>query len=471
MKDNVGVLMPVASLPGNHGIGDFGSSCTNFIKWLKKENYKYWQVLPLNPLGPGHSPYMSTCSKAIDERYICLDDLVKEGLLPISTPKYMAKSTSIKYEKVLAFKRKWLYIAYQNYMMGDTKEMKKWIKQNEWVIHFATYLAFWGHNDYSKWNTWKNSEIHYFENHKNPPKKYQNEIYFTIFMQFIALKQWNKVRKIAKRNGISLIADCPFYVGYDSVDCYMNKEQFRFDDKYNPTVVSGVPPDAFSDVGQLWGTPVYDFGKMYNRGFDFLIDRIYSIASMCDILRLDHFRAFDTYCVIPSGDENALRGVWEVGPRNAFFDKLYEKHPDIKLIAEDLGELFPSVGELRDHYALPGMFIVEFSLTDWKAYSHANSIVYTGTHDNQTLVSWFNELTDADKAIISQRLNYPNDLFKAIVHFAWNTPSKMTIFPLNDLLGLDDKARINVPGTTDDRNWTWKVKDSSFTKRVKYHNV
>ena len=467
MKENVGVLMPIASLPANHGIGDFGKNSYEFIKWLKKHHYKYWQILPLNPMGPGSSPYMSMCSQAIDIRYISLDMLVSEGLLD-KVPNFQAKSTFIKFMDVEAFKRKWLFKAYKNFLKGPQNGFKRFKTANKWATYYGTYLALKKKNGGEVWNKWSKKDITYFDKHSTAPKTYLNEINFEIFMQYIACKQWAKLWAFARKKGIKIIADCPFYVGIDSVDCWLHKDQFLMDENYNPTMVSGCPPDAFSDDGQLWGTPIFDFAKMKQDGYSFLIERIGYLTNTCDILRLDHFRAWDTYCVIPAEDDNARRGVWWEGPRYDFFDAFYKKYPNASLIAEDLGDLFPGVHELRDHYHLPGMYIMQFCIFDYDMVSKETQIVYPGTHDNQTFWGWFKSLTEKDLAFLNRRFNYPKNLYNTIVEYTWNVPSYMTIFALQDLLKLDDKARINLPGTMGEPNWCWKLKDMSWMKKVKY---
>jgi 4-alpha-glucanotransferase len=242
------------------------------------------------------------------------------------------------------------------------------------------------------------------------------------------------------------------------------------DENHHPTLVSGCPPDAFSDDGQLWGTPIYDFEKMKQNGYSTLVQRIGYLASNCDILRLDHFRAFDTYCVIPAEDTNARRGEWKVGPREAFFDALYAKYPNINLIAEDLGDLFPSVLELRDKYNLPGMYIVEFTIFDLNQVSKPTQIVYPGTHDNQTLYGWLKTLPKENIEFLKRRFNNPKDMYKTIFEYIWNLPSLMTIFQLQDLLKLDDRGRINWPGTVGEPNWCFKFRDFSWQKKVKFFN-
>ena len=452
MKKNVGILLPVSSLPGKHGIGDFSVFAFEFIDWLKEHHYRYWQILPLNPVGPGNSPYMTLCSEAIDIRYISLQDLVDEGLLK-RVPDFHPKATSVDYNKTLAFKDKYLRKAFKK----STYNLYRFKKENPWAVEYAKYLILKRINDNRIWNEWWIKEV---------PENEKQEVDYHVWCQYIAQKQWNKIFKYASNNGIQLIADCPFYVGLDSVDCYLNKEEFKFDENNRPTVVSGCPPDAFSDDGQLWGTPIYNFEKMKENGYRFLINRIARLASQCHYLRLDHFRAFDTYCEIPAEDDNARRGQWLVGPRTDFFDRLFEQYPDIKIIAEDLGEMFDSVIELRDHYHLPGMRVYEFCIFDDLPESDA-FVVYPGTHDNQTLSGWYKSLPEWNINFLKKKFNNPRNLYNAIFDYIWNVGSFITIFQLQDLLKLDDRARINSPGTIGDPNWCWKLKDMSWKNKIK----
>lgn len=456
MKDNLGVLFPVASLPGRHGIGDFGKPSFDFVKWLKKNGFHYWQVLPLNPIGPGDSPYMSTCSFALETRYISLDELVNVGLLA-KVPSHKPFTSKVDYVDVNNFKEKYLYKAFKKFMKKPFKGYKKFKKDNPWLVPYAIFLELRKRHYYNPWNRWPKEDLRYFDL-KRVPDEFKEVVEYESFKQFIAFKQWNKVRKLAHRMGITIIADCPFYVGIDSIDCLLNRDQFLLDDLYHPTVVSGCPPDAFSDDGQLWGTPIYDFKKMKEDHYSFLIDRLASYMKTCDLLRLDHFRAFDTYCVIPAEDENARRGKWENGPAYDFFDELYRKYPDIKLIAEDLGDLFPSVLELRDHYNLPGMYIVEFTIFDKEAMSTPKQIVYPGTHDNQTMLGWLKTLPEENVKFLKVKFGEKANLFDAVFKYILCLPSMMTIFQYQDLLKLDDKARINYPGTVGTHNWSFKLK-------------
>ena len=454
-KRNVGVLLPVFSLPGNHGIGDFSNYAFEFIDWLKNHKYHYWQILPLNPIGPGNSPYITVCSEAFDVRYISLDKLVEQGLLD-KVHKHHAEVGRVNYQDVLAFKEKYLRRAYKNSKIS----FKKFTKENPWVTEYAKYLVLKNINDNKPWNEWIIKKI---------PNFAEDEINFHIWCQYIALSQWNAIKKYANKNGVKIIADCPFYVGLDSVDCYLNKDEFMMDEHYNPTVVSGCPPDAFSDDGQLWGTPIYNFEKMKDNNYKFLINRIACLASRADILRLDHFRAFDTYCVIPAGDENARRGEWKIGPRNDFFDNLFKQYPDIQIIAEDLGLLFDSVHELRDYYKLPGMRVIQFVAFE-ELKENDNIILYPGTHDNQTLYGWLKSLDKEHKTILRKEYKGSKDIYGSLFNEIWNMTSRITIFPVQDLIKLDDNARINHPGTVGPHNWTFKFKNMKFLETVKYGN-
>ena len=453
IKKNVGVLLPVASLPGNNGIGDFSIYAYQFIDWLKEHHYAYWQILPLNPLGPGDSPYVTVCSEAIDIRYIDLSYLVDLGLLK-KVPDFQKLSTSINYHEVLLFKDRYLRKAFKK----STYNLNRFKKENPWVVAYAEYLVLKSNNDNKPWNEWTNLTA---------DESCVKEINYHIWCQYLAYKQWKKLLSYARSMGVKIIADCPFYVGLDSVDCFLHQDEFLLDENHQPTFISGCPPDDFSDDGQTWGTPVYNFENIKENNYSFLVNRILHLAKHCDILRLDHFRAFDTYCVIPAGDENARRGVWRVGPRTDFFDELYRRSPDIKIIAEDLGDLFDSVIELRDHYNLPGMRIMEFNIFD-NIEESDKVVVYPGTHDNQTLYGWLKSLGEWHINFLKEKFHHPKSLYKAVFEHIWNMNSYMTIFQLQDLLKLDDKTRINYPGTVGKPNWCFKLKDMSWINKVKY---
>ena len=469
MNKNLGILLSVSSLPSRHGIGDFGESCYKFIDWLADHQYKYWQVLPINPLGPGYSPYMSTCSNAIEYRYISLDFLTQKGLLK-KAPDFDKDSEAVNFFEVGEFKKEYLYKAYQKFMKKHAETIHKFKFREPWVAKYATFEVFKWKNDNKQWNEWREEDRDYFLHHKNPPRHLMNDINFVIFLQYVALKQWKRILNYARKKNIKIICDMPFYVGFDGVECWLNRDQFSIGPDNKLFEVGGVGPDAFSDIGQLWGTPIYNFERMKQDGYQLLVDRVGYLAKLCDYLRIDHFRAFDTYYVIPGDKTDAREGVWKIGPRSEFFHKLYEKYPGINLIAEDLGDLRPEVLELRDEFNLPGMFISEFTIFDLKNLSTDRQIVYPGTHDNETLWGWYLNRTPQEKDFLKWRMNDYNDetLYDTIVKYIYTIPSLMTIFQLQDILKLDNSARMNYPGTVGSPNWRWKLKDFSWVKEVKY---
>ena len=468
IKDNLGVLLPVASLVGRHGIGDFGPDAYRFIDWLKKENYRYWQFLPLNPLGPGNSPYMPTCSEALEYRYICLDKIKNLE----NVPSFRAHAETVDYEKVGAFKERWLRKSFRLYQKTGMGKLKRYIKENKWLIPYACFETFKALHNGDSWNKWAPKYRDYFQKHHQIPAKHRDEVLYRCYVQMLAHEQYDRLFAYARKQGIKLIADMPFYVGFDSVEVWLHRDQFLLDENNKQTFEGGVPPDAFSDVGQLWGSPIYDFEKMKKDDYSLLVNRVGYLATSCDLLRLDHFRAFDTYYVIPAGMPDAKIGEWKIGPRHGFFDALYKKYPNVNLIAEDLGDLFDSVLELRDDYELPGMFISEFTIFDLENLSNRRLIVYPGTHDNETLYGWLLNRKPEEIEFIKQRLNLKSskNLFKEIFDYIRNLPSYMTIFQLQDLLKLDNKARLNEPGTVGYPNFAWKLRDWKWVNRVHFRN-
>ena len=467
MRDNLGVLLPVSALPADYGIGDFSKYAFQFIDWLKENKYVYWQILPLNPVGPAYSPYLTTCSKAIDIRYIDLEQLAEEKLLA-KAPEKVPNSGRISYENAYELKRKALNTAFNNYIKGDISELEKFKKKNHWSVEFAIYLILKEKNNNTPWNTWKKEDFDFFKYNQTIPAKYLKRVNFEVFMQMIARKQWDKILSYAHKNKLKIIADLPFYVGYDSIDCWMNRDQFMMDKNNSPKQVGGCPPDAFNEDGQLWGSPIYNFKKMKKDNYKFLIDRLVYIYKMCDCVRLDHFRAFDTYYVIPAKDKTAKNGVWKKGPGKEFFKLLFKKEKNIELIAEDLGgETVPGVRDLRKKFNLPGMYVFQIGVFSPDLRPDKDTIVYTGTHDSETLYGWLSNLSEEAVRDLRMMFGQPNDLYEKLLKHTINLPSRFTVLPLQDLLMLGNDARINCPGFITNKNWTWKLKDFEILKKKK----
>ena len=453
-----GILLPISSLPSDYGIGDFGPNAKKFILWLKERDFSYWQILPINPLGPGWSPYMTTCSEALDPRFISLDELKKDKLLDSVKP-YCKDNQYVDFYNAYQFKEKYLKKAYARFKKEKRAGLEKFIKANKWVIGFAMFTIFDKKNETRAWNTWPEEEKNYFKYNKTYTKEYKKEAEYIIFLQYIAYKQWKNVLRFAHKHDIKIIGDLPFYVGYSSVDCWINRDYFDLDESYNPRTVAGCPPDAFAAEGQLWGNPCYDFAKMKKNNFKFLINRLGAIGKVCDIVRLDHFRAFEKYYAIPGGSINAVNGEWRDGPAYDFFNAFFKKYKNIDIIAEDLGFMTQSVYDLRDHYNLPGMNVLQFTTLDHNWWNRDNMIVYTGTHDNETTKGWIDHLSWDERCHLAWVLQKDphDDLLEAFIARAYNMPGKMIIIPMMDYMRLGNEARLNTPSTLGSPNWEWKL--------------
>lgn len=456
-----GILMAVSALPSRHGIGDFGDSCYELIDFLDATGCKLWQILPLNPLGYGNSPYQPYSSIAMDELYISLDELTKDGLLP-KVPSFRADAKTVAYEEVRKFKREYLKNAFAKFK--STKEFETFCEQ-KWVYEFAVFMTFKHLNNEVCWNEWEQKYQDWIHDHNSVDvDKYSDDIRFEMFIQYILRKQWKSVKTYANKKHIQIVGDMPIYVGIDSLDVWSNQNAFLLDDKSRPTFIAGVPPDYFSATGQRWGNPIYDWKYLEEHNFDFWIERLKGSADLFDMIRIDHFRAFDTYWKIPASCPTAIEGEWIEAPGYALFDLIKKELPELHIIAEDLGDLRKEVLVLRDHYNLPGMKIVQFTFNpngedDFE--DRKNMITYTGTHDNDTIRSWYASQSYSWKK--KTRLFFKENgytyshAWENFVAFALDSVADYAIIPVQDILGLGNAGRINVPGTVGSPNWEWKL--------------
>lgn len=462
-----GLLLAISSLPSQFGIGDLGKSAYEFVDILKQANTKIWQVLPLTPLGFGNSPYQSSSSFAGDEIYISLEKLADYGLLEESSLKNLnANFDKVEYELVRNFKDNYLEEAFSNFQSSKDKfeqEYNDFIAQNSWVKNYAIFKAFKKANDNQAWNFWPAEYKNWIKDKAIELEQFQQEIDYQIFLQFIFYKQWFELREYANKNNIDIMGDLPIYLGFDSADVWEHQEIFLLDENQNPSFVAGVPPDFFSETGQLWGNPLYDWDKLKETNFDFWIERLKGNFKLFDIVRIDHFRAFDTYWKIPAGEKTAINGEWVEAPGYDFFDAVYKRIPDANIIAEDLGDLRREVLELRDHYKLKGMkvFPFHFDLKTARFVEDSNIIAYSGTHDNNTLKGWyFDELNRYQRKLL-KRYFKANDrnIFRKIIKYLLNCDAEYVILPVQDILELGREARLNTPGTVGSPNWQWKLVD------------
>lgn len=464
-----GILLAVSSLPGRHGIGDFGKEAYQFVDMLEKSHVKIWQVLPLNPLGYGNSPYQPYSSNAMDELYISLDLLEEEGFIE-HVKDFHKNRVKVDYETVRKFKGELLRKAYSNFK-PDT--MYESFKDFSWVYPYAVFLTLKKHNGMRPWNEWNEEEKNWIYDQTLDLSEYEEDINYEIFVQYILYKQWHALKKYANSKGIALVGDSPIYVGIDSEDVYSHRENFLLDDDGRPEFIAGVPPDYFSETGQRWGNPIYDWEFMEKDHFSFWVDRLAYTSTLFDSTRIDHFRAFDTYWKIPASCPTAIEGEWVEAPGYALFDTLFEEIPELNLIAEDLGELREEVYTLRDHYHFKGMRIVQFTFDPYREEEEdrENLIIYTGTHDNQTIRGWFNELEKDVQTTVRKRLKELGCNDRKIAHgfvkYTLASKAEYAILPMQDILNLDDSARMNEPGTIGSPNWEWKMNSfSAFEKEL-----
>mgnify|MGYP004551497063 CR=1 FL=1 len=462
-----GILLPIASLPGKFGIGDFGIEGYQLIDSLKEGNMKLWQILPLNPLGYGNSPYQGYSSFALDEIYIDLMQLKEEGLLD-DLPPYEEKSNFIEYEKIRTLKLKYLRIAYSNDKDNSKKEVEKFKDENPYIYSWAIYKSF-KRKFKTSWNLFPGGKSDYSKASQNLSNPEKEEINFELWIQLQLFKQWQRLHEYATSKGIKIIGDLPFYVGFDSSDVYAKNSYFLLDsNSKQPCFVAGVPPDYFSPTGQRWGNPIYDFNALEKDDFSFLIDRIAYAHKLYDIVRIDHFRAFSTYWKIKASCLTAIDGEWVEAPGYKIFDRLFASFPHIEIIAEDLGELTEEVRILKDHYNLPGMNVIQFTIYDdlfakKEGFDKENVVIYLGTHDNETTSSFLKSMKLEDKEYLDNVFSSLNiegeSLLERLIKFALRKKGKYVIFTFMDLLNLSNQARINTPGIVSKSNWTYKLKD------------
>ncbi len=471
-----GVLCAISSLPGDLGIGDFSKHAYEFVDSLQANSFKLWQILPFNPVGYGNSPYQPYSSYAGDEVYIDIENLKHLGLLKGIKLEKVPPTSRADYALAREYKNKYLKIAFDNINNNENlvKEFNEFKTKCEWLEAYAVFITFKKRNDLACWLDWPKADKEWIKHPTKLSLADEVNVEYEKFVQFIFFKQWFALKAYANKQGIELMGDMPIYVGIDSSDVWCNQSSFLLDDDGRPTFIAGVPPDYFSETGQRWGNPLYDWDYLEANDFKFWIERLSWAEKLFDETRIDHFRAFDTYWKIPSSCPTAIEGAWIEAPGYALFDKVYECLPNLKLVAEDLGDLRPEVLELRDHYNLSGMKILQFELDPNENNNNfkekENTIVYTGTHDNQTLVGWYRGLTSGQQARIRKQLSAyeGTNAVNKILLMGAQSIADLVIYPVQDILHLADEARMNLPGSVGAPNWEFKLVDlKQFKRRLK----
>jgi 4-alpha-glucanotransferase len=475
-----GILLHPTSMPSPYGIGDIGTSAYQFIDFLAESGQTLWQVLPLGPTGFGDSPYQSFSSFAGQPLMISPERLIEIGLLSIHDIELKDwNPRKIDFGPLILYKMELLRIAFGYFESSTDVELIEQFRQfreeqKVWLDDYALFMAVKEAHGGVSWCEWDN-EIAFptKENLNKWNKKLEKEVKFYCFVQFIFFLQWNELKAYAGKHGISIVGDLPIFTAYDSADVWANKELFYLDEKGFPTLVAGVPPDYFSETGQLWGNPLYNWEAHKATGYRWWIKRVEYSFKMVDYLRIDHFRGFEAYWAIPYGSKTAVHGEWMKGPYKDLFYNLQDAlGENLPIIAEDLGVITPEVLDLRDTFHFPGMKILQFGFDNTEENPFlphqftSHTICYTGTHDNDTSLGWYQKATKESQDKVKNYMNSDGtNISWDFIRCCYGSVSEFAIVPLQDILGLDTKARMNTPGTTMD-NWQWRYTSDVLTNEL-----
>ncbi len=473
MKRSAGILLSVSSLPSKYGIGCFSESAYKFVDWLKAAGQSYWQILPLGPTGYGDSPYQSFSTFAGNPYYISLEEFISAGLLTQEECEQadMGSNTAgADYYKLFHGRYPLLYQAYKNSSLTTDEAYHTFCMENPWLEDYALFMAVKDSFNGVAWNKWdEDIRLRKPDAVAGYTKKLADTIEFYKFLQYHFYLQWNKLKSYANEQGIQIIGDIPIYVAFDSADTWANPQLFQLDANNVPTAVAGCPPDGFSADGQLWGNPLYNWERHKADGYQWWISRLSHCFRLYDVVRIDHFRGFDEYFSIPYGDTTAKNGHWESGPGMDLFRAVTGALGQQDVIAEDLGFMTDSVRRLVKDSGFPNMKVLEFAFdsrdtgnrNDYLPHNYPkNCVAYTGTHDNQTIASWFMTITDEERQMAVDYLENASvpsvELYKRFIHLIMKSEANLCIIPMQDYLGLDDTARMNTPSTVGD-NWKWRM--------------
>lgn len=473
-----GVLMPISSIPSPYGIGTMGKQARKFVDFLVKGGQKYWQILPICPTSYGDSPYQSFSSFAgnpyfIDLEYLCKDKLLTkkecESFQWGSNPKYV--DYGIMYESRYALLRK----VYARFTKKEPQDFEKFCEnEKQWLDDYALFMALKDANGGQAWSNWdKSLRLREKKAMEEATETYSEEIRFYKMLQYLFYQQWNALKTYANEAGIEIIGDVPIYVAGDSADVWANPDQFYLDENLEPIEVAGCPPDAFSDDGQLWGNPLFRWDVMKKDGYTWWTRRIKAMSELYDIIRIDHFRGFDSFYAIPAKDDTAKNGQWKQGPGMDLFCELEKKLGKLPIIVEDLGFLTPSVHKLLKDSGFPGMKVIQFAFdsreeSDYLPHTYTNHcVVYTGTHDNDTVMGWMKTAPKASVKYAKEYLNLTKEegYNWGMMRAAWSSVADMAIVPMQDILGLGSEARINTPSTLGN-NWKWRATPEQIDAKV-----
>lgn len=490
MGRSAGVLMHISSLSGEHGIGDIGESSHAFVDALSDMDIAVWQFLPLGPTAYGDSPYQPLSAFAGNANLIGLHQLVELGLLhePELESLTCLPEAFCDYGRLIPAKRRLLMTAAERLLARKggslMNEYEEFLHKNRgWLEDYALFRVLKTAHDERPWPEWAPEYVHREPRALERLRSENREsITATKVTQFLFDRQWKELRLHASERGVHLFGDIPIYIALDSADAWANREMLLIDNEGVPSHVAGVPPDYFSEDGQLWGNPLYDWGYHERSGYAWWIERMRHMAGQCELVRIDHFRGFESYWSVPFGEKTAKSGEWVPGPGNSLFDAMKAELGPLGIVAEDLGVITPEVDALRLGQGFPGMVVLQFEAGDpgfdFEAMDE-NSVCYTGTHDNDTTVGWFHgtgsdtrtaEEVEQSQAVVLERTGgSPDTIHENMIELAFSSHAALAVAPMQDFLGLGSEARLNTPGTTSD-NWRWRMKeddiDSGLVERV-----
>ena len=489
LKRANGILLHISSLPGSYGIGEIGPEAFTFVDDLVEMGQTLWQILPDNPTDEYHCPYSATSAFANNPMLISLDNLIRDGWLNLNDVKSYPKTNfeKVDYPRFEKFKQDLLTKAAANF--EETKkdnqkfDFENYCEKNQYWLNdyalFCTIQNFLGEQQWIKWP--KSFRTHQISAIEDVIEEHRDKINKIKIIQYLYDVQWKELKNYANSKGIKIIGDIPIYVSYNSVDVWINQNLFKLDKYSKMCFQSGCPPDSFVKTGQVWGHPIYDWEIHKKDNFSWWINRIIFLYNKVDIIRIDHFNGFAKYWEIPASDNHGLNGKWKEGPGIPFFEKVFDKINSKIILAEDLGEAYKDAKKIRDVFKIPGMKILQFSFGNGDPYHEMdqNTVLYTGTHDNSTCIGWFNELLN-DKELNSEKnsINLVDEVIKYIdykpsdlIHwnmilYAMSSKASYCIIPLQDILGLNDNSRMNIPGTVGN-NWLWRFKKETLTEAIK----
>ena len=483
MTRAAGILMPITSLPGKYGIGCFSKEAYSFVDWLAEAGQTFWQILPVHPTSYGDSPYQSFSTFAGNPYFIDLEALTEEGVLTKEECEAVncgSDPWDIDYEAIYKGRYGLLRKAYERSDISRNADYQAFLAENRWWLDdYALFMAlkdFFGGKCWYEWPEDIRLRWGFAMDH------YRRELYFDIefqmYLQYKFFRQYGALKAYANEKGIKFIGDIPIYVAMDSADTWANPQLFQLDENNIPTAVAGCPPDGFSATGQLWGNPLYRWDYHKETGFDWWVTRLWYVFRLYDVTRIDHFRGFDEYFSIPYGAEDARGGHWEKGPGIDLFHTVEARLGWHEVIAEDLGYMTDSVRQLVKDSGFPNMKVLEFafdsrdsgSASDYLPHNYTtNAVVYTGTHDNETVVGWFDTICTKDRSLARQYIcDYytpEEEIHQPFVALAMSSVCKYCIIPLQDWLGLDNSCRINTPSTLGG-NWRWRAVKEQFSQEL-----